>query len=74
MYTEVYLEFPRELEGIVRLLSVISYDSKGNKIKDYQELIDNTEFHCEDNDYRSEIKEYVSLRTKISQDIIKIMN
>jgi len=74
MHAEVYLEFPPSLEGIVRLLSVISYDSKGNKIKDYQELIDNADFHCDNNDYRSEVKANVSLRTGISQDNIEIMN
>lgn len=74
MLVEVYLEFPQNMVGIVRLRSVISYDKQGFKIKNYQELIDNTEFFCEDNDYRSEIIAYISTKIGVSQDNIKIMN
>lgn len=73
MHVKVYLEFPEQLVGIVRLLSVKSYDSEGKEVTDYQELIDNTEFHCEDNDYREEIRTYVSSKTGISPENIEIM-
>ncbi len=74
MYAKVYLEYPESLPGTVRLFSVISYAITGNKLKDYQDLIDNTDFFTENNDYRSEIKAYVAKRTGINQDSIEIMN
>lgn len=73
MHVEVYLEYPEKNIGVKRLSSVISYDSTGKKIKDYQELIDNTEFTCSDgSDVKQEIKDYVALRIGVSTDIIEI--
>ncbi len=74
MNVEVYLEFPENMIGVARIMSVISYDSNGDKIHDYQELVDNADFFCEDNDYRLEIKQYISSRVDIDENIIKFMN
>ena len=38
---------PKYMNGIIRVSSVISEDENGNKIKDHQELVDNTEYHLE---------------------------
>jgi hypothetical protein len=73
MHVEVYLEEPEKNQGVKRLSSVISYD--GKKIKNYQELIDNTEFPYIDGiAVRQEIKEYVALKLEVSINIINIMN
>jgi len=74
---EIYLDdnVPEYMMGRYRIGSVISYDSKGNEIKNHQELVDNTEFDgCDGNDFRQEIIDYVALKLGVSKGIIKIMN
>jgi len=75
MHVEIYLEFPEKNVGVHYLSSVISYNSKGEKIKDYQDLIDNTEFNYSDgSDVKSEIIDYVASKIGVSKEIIKIMD
>lgn len=75
MHVEVYLEFPENMIGIVRLESVISYGDKGEELENYQELIDNTEFNNSGkDDITLEIKKYISLKLGIKHEIIQIMN
>lgn len=72
---EVLLEEPDKNLGVKRLSSVISYDSKGNKLLDYQNLIDNTEFNYSDgNDVREEIKELIASRVGVDIEKINMMN
>ncbi|MCO7231363.1 MULTISPECIES: hypothetical protein [unclassified Cobetia] len=58
---------PEYMSGIVRCLTVISEDEDGNEIKDYPELIDNTEYTN-----REDLIEDVARRINVSTDIIDI--
>ena len=73
-YVEVYLEEPEKNLGIKRLCSVIAYNCRHHKIKDYQELIDNAEFHYDENNVREEIRAYVSSKIGIKSAIVNVMN
>lgn len=46
----VYLDSHEAMNmaGILRCESVIAYDENGNEIQNFQEVIDNTEYHSED--------------------------
>lgn len=75
MHVEVYLEFPEDMIGIIRLESVISYNDKGEELENYQDLIDNTEFNNSgEDDITLEIKKYISLKLGIKYEVIQIMN
>jgi len=74
MCIEVYLEYSENLIGICRVESAISYDH-GNKIKDYQELVDNHGFNYSDGEDSSrEIVDYVAEETKLDKSLIHIMD
>jgi hypothetical protein len=67
---KVYLDdnVPEYMEGIKRCGSVISEDENGDKIKDHQELIDNTEYHSAE-----ELIKDVANRLGVSPDIVEII-
>jgi len=58
---------PEYMRGIIRCGSVISQDEDGEDLKDHQELIDNTEFHSED-----ELISYVASKLGVRKDIVSI--
>jgi len=58
---------PESMGGIIRCGSVISEDENGKQIKDHQELIDNTEFHSEEQLIAS-----VAKRLGINESIIEV--
>lgn len=60
-------DIPEYMEGVIRCGSVISQDEHGNNLKNHQELIDNTEFHSED-----ELISYVASKLGVSKDIVSI--
>lgn len=68
-YVSVLLDddIPDYMSGIIRCGSVRSQDADGNELKDHQELIDNTEFHSE-----NELFGYVASKLKVSTDILVI--
>jgi hypothetical protein len=55
------------MAGIIRASSIISEDKNGKKIKDYQDLIDNTEYYS-----REELIEDIARRLKVKSSIIEI--
>jgi hypothetical protein len=68
-FVQVHLDdnVPEYMAGVIRCGSVISEDEDGNKLKDHQELIDNTEFHSE-----QELIEYVAKQLGVSPDAVGI--
>ena len=68
---EVFLDdnVPECMDGIIRIGSVISYDSNDYEIENHQELVDNTEFH-----EISDLIEYVATKLDISRDIIEVLD
>lgn len=70
-YVKVYLddEVPEYMDGILRCGSFISEDENGNEIQDHQELIDNTEYHSQE-----ELIEDVANRLSVSPDIVEIVD
>jgi len=68
-YVSVHLDdnVPEDMHGIIRCGSVVSEDEDGNELKNHQELIDNTEFHSED-----ELIEYVAKKLGVSKDIVGV--
>jgi hypothetical protein len=68
-YVSVQLDddVPEYMNGIIRCSSVVSQDEDGNDLHDHQELIDNTEFHSED-----ELVSYVAGKLGVSEGIVGI--
>ena len=68
-YVKVFLDddVPEYMNGIIRCGSVISEDEDGNELKDHQELIDNTEFHSE-----QELINHVANAIGVSPEIVEI--
>mgnify|MGYP000932441177 CR=1 FL=1 len=68
VYVKIYLDdnVPEYMTGILRCGSVFSYDEEDNET-DHQDLIDNTEYHSED-----EMKKDIASRLNIDPDIIEI--
>ncbi|MDO9209028.1 MAG: hypothetical protein Q7T91_12335 [Sulfuricurvum sp.] len=60
-------DVPEYMSGIIRCGSVVSEDKDGNQIGDHQELIDNTEFHTED-----QLIDYVAKHLGVDKSIIEI--
>ncbi|WP_126536012.1 hypothetical protein [Aerosticca soli] len=68
-YVSIHLDdnVPEYMQGIIRCGSVVSEDEDGNELKDHQELIDNKEFHSED-----ELIEYVANKLGVSKNIVGV--
>lgn len=58
---------PESMSGIIRCGSVISEDENGRQIKDHQELIDNAEFHSEEQLIAS-----VAKRLGVSESVVEV--
>lgn len=58
---------PEYMDGIIRCGSVLSYDKNSIEV-DHQELIDNTEYHSED-----ELVEDIAKRLEVNKSIIEII-
>ncbi|WP_094607178.1 hypothetical protein SPSIL_058170 [Sporomusa silvacetica DSM 10669] len=71
-HVEVYLEAQENTTAIYRIHSVISYDSKDNEIKNYQELAYVDEFNGSDGDYEQEVVDYVASKVGVDKDIVEI--
>lgn len=72
---KICLESPQKNDGVDRIHSVISYDSKGKEIKNYQELAYNMDFfYSDDGNVKAEIINYVSVNSGVSKDKIIFEN
>lgn len=65
---EVFIEWPECIEGLCRIESCHLYDKDDNEILDDQEIVDNAEFHSE-----NELKEYVGKHYGIEKDLVDIL-
>lgn len=71
-YIEVYVNARENTPNIYRIHSVISYDSKGNEINNYQELAYNEEFNDSNGGLEQEIIKYVASKIGVDTDVIEI--
>lgn len=71
---EVFLEYPGDMLGIIRLESVICYDQKGRQMEiRTADLINNDEFHEEDEFHEDKITSYVARELNVPVSIVEIV-
>jgi hypothetical protein len=73
VHVEVSLEYPERMSGIARIESVISYDSEGEIIKNYQELVNSEINFADGHDITHEVIEFVASETEVSKGDIEII-
>lgn len=65
---EITIEYPEEMEGIVRLETLDCYDSNDDRLVNIPDLINNDEFHSE-----ADLVRFVAKKLQVSADIIEIV-
>lgn len=60
---------PEYMSGVIRVGSIISEDEDGNEIMDHQKLIDNTEYHSND-----ELIEDIARKLEVDKSICEIVD
>ena len=60
-------DIPEYMAGVNRCGSVVAEEKDGETIKDYQELVDNKEFHSE-----IELVSFVAQKLGVSETIIRV--
>lgn len=65
---EITIEYPEEMEGILRLETLECFNSKDERIEGIIDLINNEEFHSEE-----EVINFVTRKLGISPDIIDVV-